>query len=344
MKKNIMGALCALALLFGFAAPVSAQGSIPVALQQISDQNGHPIVGALLYFYQVGTVATRQDSFQDTGLTLANQWPLPTDAFGRVPMFYLASGSIHVRLTDASGLVIFDYPSMLVIGPSGGGGGGSTVDPTTIASTGDTKFRPTSESLAGWVKMNGLTIGSAVSGATGRANSDTQALFIYEWTNCPNTHCVVSTGRGASGLADFNANKTLALPDCRARICGVGLDDMGAAASGRLQALNVTSGGGDGVTTPNATGGENVHSILQAQLPAISPGITVTNTLTYNLNVGVSAGFNVAALQASGVAGVTNAINQSGGSVTAAFTAPLGSGTAMNVMTSFMLGTWFLKL
>lgn len=341
MKKKIMGALCALALLFGFAAPVAAQGSLPVALQQISDQNGRPIVGALLYFYQVGTVATRQDSFQDTGLTISNQWPLPTDAYGRVPMFYVASGSIHVRLTDASGLVIFDYPNMLVIGPSGGGGGGgSTVDPTTIASTGDTKFRPTSESLTGWVKMNGLTIGSAASGATGRANADTQALFIYEWTNCPNAHCPVSTGRGASGLADFNANKTLQVPDCRARICGVGLDDMGAAASGRLQALNVTSGGGDGVTTPNATGGENVHTLTQAQLPAVAPTFTGTpQTPSLNQSV-IGPGGN--SLAAGGFIGTT--ITPTVTFTPAGTISNLGSGVAMNVMTSFMLGTWFLKL
>jgi hypothetical protein len=278
MKKNIMGALCALALLFGFAVPVSAQGSLPIALQQVSDMNGHPIVGALLYFYQVGTVATRQDSFQDTGLTNANQWPLPSDAYGRIPMFYVASGSIHVRLTDPGGLVIFDYPNMLVIGPSGGGGGGSgTVDPTSIASTGDVKFRPSSEILPGWVRMNGNTIGNSVSGATERANADTQALFIYLW----GLGLTPSGGRGANGLADFNANKTIATIDMRG-MTPVGLDTMGAAAAGRLNGALFASGNS---STPLSTGGEATHTITQAQLPAITPTWTQTGgsgTATWN--------------------------------------------------------------
>src|SRR6516165_8371627 len=133
-------------------ADAKAQGTLNVALQQqfaftgcsaAANVRGTPLIGGLLYFYQVGTVATRQDSFQDTGLTIPNPWPLQLDANGRVPMFYLSSGSVHVRLTDAGGVVQFDYPSMLVIGPSGGGGGGAAVDPTTIASTGDIKYRAT---------------------------------------------------------------------------------------------------------------------------------------------------------------------------------------------------------
>src|SRR5262249_52846509 len=161
-----------------------------------------------------------------------NPWPLTLDANGRIPALYLADGAVHVRLTDSAGVVQFDYPSILVIGPSsGGGGGGPAVDPTTIAGTGDIKFRPTSEFVTGWVKLNGQTIGSATSGATGRANADTQALFIYLWQNCPDAHCPVSSGRGANGLADFSANKQLTLIDLRGRGLA-GLDDMGNIAAG----------------------------------------------------------------------------------------------------------------
>jgi hypothetical protein len=254
----MIGFLSILAVLLG-AQPASAQGSLPIALQQVSDQNGKPIVGALLYFYQVGTVATRQDSFQDTALVNPNQWPLPSDAYGRIPMFYVASGSIHVRLTDPGGLVIFDYPNMLVIGPSGGGGGGGAIDPTTIASTGDMKFRPSSEVLTGWVRMNGNTIGNSVSGATERANADTQALFIYLW----GLGLTPSGGRGASGLADFNASKTIATIDMRG-MAPVGLDTMGAAAAGRLNGALFTAGNS---STPLSTGGEASHVLTTAELP-----------------------------------------------------------------------------
>lgn len=341
--KFLAAVLCAISL----CAPARAAGSLPVALQQISDQNGHPIVGALLYFYQVGTVATRQDSFQDTGLSTTNQWPLPTDAFGRVPMFYLADGSIHVRLTDAAGLVIFDYPSMLVIGPSGGGGGGSTVDPTTVLSTGDMKFRLTSETLTGWVKLNGLSIGSAVSGATGRANADTQALYIYLWTNCTQAHCLVNTGRGASGLADFNANKPMAVPDCRGRLCMLGLDDMGAAAAGRLLAGNVTSGGGDGVTTPLATGGTANVQLTTAMVPVL-PFVGSSQTWGLNSNVVTTNTSqqarndvnNFQAMNSSNTPGAVTVTVTPNGSVNAA----AGGGAITPTVTPFALGTYYMKL
>ena len=205
--------IAALALLWSQFAV--AQGTLSLALTQqfaftacanFGGVCGVPLIGGLLYFYQVGTVATPQNSFQDVALTIPNPWPLVLDSSGRVPVFYLASGSVHVRLTDSGGVVQIDTNS-LVIGPAGGGGGGGgSVDPTTVLSTGDVKYRLTSETLAGWVKANGLTIGSAVSGATGRANADTAALYSYLWTNCPDAHCPVLGGRGASSAADFGAN------------------------------------------------------------------------------------------------------------------------------------------
>lgn len=269
-----------LALLFPSLA--QAQGTLPIALQQqfsftncqtFTNACGTPLQGGLLYFYQVGTVATVQQSFQDTGLTLTNPWPLTLDANGRIPLFYLANGAVHVRLTDANGVVQFDIPNALVIGPSSGGGGGGSVDPTTVLSTGDIKFRMTQEFVTGWVKMNAQTIGNAISGATQRANADTQALYVYFWTNCSqptansSNHCPVTGGLGANALADFNSGKQLQLPDWRGR-GPMGVDDMGNTAAGRLFSQNITSGGGDGVTTPGASGGEALHTMTVGDLVA----------------------------------------------------------------------------
>ena len=268
-------------------------GTIPLALSQQVDINGKPLAGCLLYFFQAGTVATLQDSFQDYGLTLPNPNPLPADQYGRIPMLYLADGQIHVRLTDASGVVIFDYPSMQVIGPSSGGGGGSgggSVDPTTIASTGDVKFRSTAETLTGWVKLNGTTIGSSSSGASQRANADTSNLFGYLWSNFPNSKCAVSGGRGASSVADFAANKNISLPDWRSR-APVGLDDMGASAAGRILAGNVTSGGGDGPSTPAAYGGETNHTLTVAEAPRSIVSYNDPGTHTHQVGVSNSSQF-----------------------------------------------------
>lgn len=337
-------AAAAFALLTG---PALAAGTLPFALQQqFSFTNcatgtnacGTPLIGGLLYFYQAGTVATRQDSFSDTALTLVNPWPLQLDANGRVPFFYLADGSIHVRLTDSNGVPQYDN-TVLVIGPSSGAGGGSTIDPTTIAATGDVKFRQTGEVLSGWVKLNGLTIGSATSGATGRANADTQALFIYLWTNCDNTHCPVAAGRGASGLADFSANKTLAMPDWRARTM-VGLDDMGAAAAGRL--TGALFAGADTATTPGGNGGEAAHTLTQAQLPLYNLNVTDpghTHTLYPAINISAGGG-GPSPINGSGAPdGHITGSSSTGISVSSA-----GSNASHNVMSPFTLGSWYMKL
>jgi hypothetical protein len=335
-----------------------AQGTLPLMLTQqfaftacasSGGVCGTPLIGGLLYFYQIGTVATPQNSFQDTGLTIPNPWPLMLDSNGRVPVFYLASGSVHARLTDAAGVVQFDV-NTLVIGPSGGGGGGGgTVDPTTIASTGDIKFRASGDTLTGWVKANGLTIGNATSGATGRANADTQSLYTYLWTICSNAtgnrHCPVAGGIGASAAADFGANKQLAVFDMRASI-PVGLDDMGSSPAGRLLSSNVTSGGGDGPTTPNATGGEANHTLLTAEMPSHSHTATDsghTHQFTYQRNgVFTTGGASIAASSIDATGDNTTVTTQSGkANITVANT---GGGGAHNNMSPFVLGSFYIKL
>jgi hypothetical protein len=360
--KKLINRVPLLALFYLLGASfASAQGTLPIMLTQnfsfigcstTGQACGTPLTGGLLYFYQVGTVATPQNSYQDTGLTILNPWPLQLDANGRVPAFYLANGSIHVRLTDASGVVQFDYPSMLVIGPSAGGGGGSGIDPTSIASTGDIKFRASGETLNGWIRLNGLTIGSAVSGATGRANADTQLLFTYLWTNCPQSHCQVSGGvRLGTAALDFAANKTISVMDWRGRTAW-GLDDMGAAAAGRILPSNVTSGGGDTVTTPNATGGEANHTLVVGELASHRhfAGISdPSHTHSYTSPFGSATAFG----------GSTPVVTQTTTAVTGAaltgvrvddgvgnldVTGLMGSNTAHNTMAPFILGSWYIKL
>ena len=339
----MFGRIALLALLAG--SPAYAAGTIPVALTQQSDANGKPLSGALLYTYFAGTVSAPQNTYQDFGLTLTNPWPLQADTTGRIPMFYLADGQVHVRLTTAQGVVVFDYPTMQVIGPSSGGGsgGGASVDPTTVASTGDIKFRATGETLTGWVKANGQTIGNPTSGASQRANADTQNLYSYLWTNCIDAHCPVIGGRGPSAIADFNGGKQITLPDLRSRI-PFGLDDMGAVAAGRLQPGNMV-GPGDTPTTPGGIAGEINHTILQAQVPnyALSFTTTVTDTRTWGAQGSGAGGSTFAGL--SGATGVNVPVTVTGGSITAATTGNSGgSGQGMNVVNNSILGTWFIKL
>lgn len=86
-----------------------------------------------------------------------------------------------------------------------------------VFTTGDVKLTLKTTADSGWVLMNDTTIGDASSGATGRANADTQALFILLWTNTVDADCAVSTGRGATAAGDFAAHKTIALPKALGR-------------------------------------------------------------------------------------------------------------------------------
>ena len=248
-------------------------GTIPgFSLAQQLDSDGTPLVGCKLYTIQAGTTSTPQTAYQDSGLTLPWSYPVLGDGYGRLPQIFLADGSIKLRLTRANGTQVFVLDGVLVVGASSGGGGGSSVDATTVLATGDIKARYGTGILAGFVRANGRTIGSATSGATERANTDTQILFEYLWNT--DAALAVSTGRGATSSADWAANKTIALPDWRGRAM-VGMDDMGNTAAGNLTTAYY---GNSPIVLGNPGGSQNV-SISLAQLPT---GITSAGTVTSN--------------------------------------------------------------
>ncbi|HEV2674237.1 MAG TPA: hypothetical protein VGV37_06810 [Aliidongia sp.] len=133
-------------------------------------------------------------------------------------------------------------------------------------STGDVKITLKAAADAGWVLMNDGSIGNAASGATARANADTQALFTLLWTNVSNGNAALQTSaggavaRGVSAAADFAANRRLVLP----------------AVLGRSLAI---AGAGVGLTARNLgdIAGAETHVLALGELPAHTHSGTTGN-------------------------------------------------------------------
>ncbi len=244
-------------------------GSISLSLSQQLDSLGAPLRDGRLYFFAAGT-STPQSAYRDVDLTLPYPNPITLDAAGRVPAFYLADGQIKIRLTNAAGVTQVAADNLLVVGASSGSGSAPSVDATTVLQTGDLKVRYGTGTHAGWVRANGRTIGSALSGASERANLDCQELFEFLWGEDPNLS--VSGGRGANAAADWAADKTIALPDWRGRTLA-GLDDMGASPAGVL--TTATTGFGPAVPTTLGQGsGQESKTLETKHLPPYTPAGT----------------------------------------------------------------------
>lgn len=318
-------------------------GTINLSLSQQFNSAGKPLSGGKLYFYQAATT-TPQNAYKDTALTLAHPNPIILDSSGRVPEFWLADGNIKFVLTDKNGVVQISSTSTQVLGPSSGSGSGSTVDSTTIFQTGDVMWLDVSGTRAGWVRDNGRTIGSATSGASERANSDCQLLYIYLWATYSDTICPVNGGRGASAAADWAANKYMALPDKRGR-SPFGVDDMGNAAASRLS--GVTFSTGDAITA-GSLGGAATRTLTKAQLPSL--GLTAATTVTLVGATNLARSTNTGGFQA-GVAGNTFLAGTAPGgdfaNPTATATTTVtdtNGGLAHEIMNPFVLGTFYRKL
>jgi len=254
-------------------------GLYPLSRYQQFSENGELLVGARLFLFDGGTTTPRV-GYRDSALTSPHPNPIIADAAGRLPLVYLENGYYRQRLTTAEGVVIFDDDGIPVLS-TGTPGSGTSVDPNATLKTRDIKIRFDDQPVDGYVRLNGRTIGSAASGATERANADTQSLYEELWSFA---NIAVTGGKGASGPDDFTANKAMVLPDCAGR--GIfGMDDMGAGARNILTAATIAN-----PTWAGSIGGSQQVTITQANLPS------------YTLTGGTSGDFTV-----SGITGQQNA-------------------------------------
>lgn len=180
-------------------------------------------------------------------------------AWNAAHSFTMATGMLVGRLSAGAGnaeeIPISAYMASLLV----------AADAATLATllgvfeTGDVKYTFKNSATAGWIICNVAgSIGSAASGATLRANADTLALYTLIYNAVTNTYAPVSGGRTGNPTNDFNANKTLTIPNLVGRV-PVGAGNSTAVTSAR-----------DGGTI----GGEETTALSLAQLPT---GITSSN-------------------------------------------------------------------
>lgn len=210
---------------------------------------------------------------------------------------------------------------------------------------------------SGWVWRNGLTIGNASSGGTNRANADTLPLFTLYWNEYPNSILPIqdSTGaastRGASALADFNANKRLPTVDMRGR-GAFGKDDMGgASAANRItSAESGISGNQNG-----GFGGAQTVAIDTTQIPSHGHSFSATTSSdglhSHTYTIGNTAGATSTQIAAStpghvdGAAATITSSNSGLHSHTVSgTTGNAGGGLAHQNMPPTIIGNFIVKL
>lgn len=216
------------------------------------------------------------------------------------------------------------------------------------ATTGAFQWRPTSETLTGWIVANATTIGNAASNATQRANVDCLNCFTWHWNNFPNTQCPVFTSagapttRGANAAADFAANMQIQVFDMRG-MGVVGVDIMSGAATTRLNGVPVQSGS---ATVPGSVLGENLHTLTAGEAPVLnSSGVNAISVTTNRSDIGLG---NSPTTTGGGVFNLNTpagfgAVTSTGNNSINVSTTNAGGGSHNNVARS-AAGYWSVKL
>lgn len=294
--------------------------------------------GAKAYFY-IGDTVTPLTVYSDAAENSAHSHPVVADANGRWPDIfipYITSYDVQVTTADDVQLTytqMIPNPDPIDLSV--------TIPAENQVSTGMVHAELVNTTKAGYVRLNGRSIGNAASSGTERANADTEDLFTYLWNNLSDTIAPVSGGRGASAAADFAANKNIGLPDMRGAV-PIGLDDMGNSAAGAFGSLSFATG--DGVT-PGSNIGDNEVTLVAGQIPSVATG-GPSGTHTHNyllpgaLFVEVQSGLGTQV-----VSDLQNNAALTGNPNSDAHThSTVAGSTPLNNLPVSVLVTWYIKL
>lgn len=137
--------------------------------------------------------------------------------------------------------------------------------------TGNILFTLSATPPSTWIFANEKTIGSGASGATNRANDDTEDLFILAWDSIAELVVQDSGGtpvaRGASAQLDFDADRRIEIADARGRIL-YGKDDMGGTAANQITNSGDNPIEGDLLGASGGREGIVVDSVSQTAAPS----------------------------------------------------------------------------
>lgn len=148
--------------------------------------------------------------------------------------------------------------------------------------TGDVKYTFAATAPAGWVLMLGGTgtppdtIGNAASGASLRASADCLNLFVLLYGSVADADAPVSGGRSGNATNDFNANKTIRIPNL-----------VGRAPIGAGTATSAPPGGG-AATTAKTLGkgyGSETVTLVTGNLPPYTPQGTLASITSTQTNI-----------------------------------------------------------
>src|SRR6266851_926625 len=184
--------------------------------EQFYDGQGNPLSGGQLFFYASGT-STPQNTFSDSGLTVANPNPVILDSSGRAGNIFLGANAYKVVLQDSLNNQIWtadpvsNPPSapVFVGGTSTGSANNQVVAVTTptgfsLAAGNKLLF------IAGFTNTTGMTLNAGSTGATtlskmgsaglvSLSGGEVQAGQLQE-VDCDGTHLIlVSTGGSVGG-------------------------------------------------------------------------------------------------------------------------------------------------